>query len=195
MLIFPDLSPAAGTSPFSIDSVVFSVEDPQLDLQVLNTAFSQSVNAEGTTVSRGDPLRFWISRLIFLKKQPGMPILRFPQPDSRDNGFIDIVVKDPDGKILEELNVTTYIGPTALEYKTNESLLQSCWNSWEDDGLCSANTWDTGAVYSNGTPIYPPGTYTVYVISKLNNMHNNYRNAGQWYIGKTVSDNVTFTLA
>jgi Domain of unknown function (DUF3821) len=74
--------------------------------------------------------------------------------------------------------------------------LQSCWNSWADDGLCTGagDSWDTGAVYSNGTFMYPPGTYTVYVISKLNNMHNNYKNAGQWYIGKTVSEKVTFTL-
>ena len=39
-----------------------------------------------------------------------------------------------------------------------------------------------------------PGTYTIHVVSKLNNMHNNYKNGGQLYVGKTVSEKVTFTL-
>jgi hypothetical protein len=76
-----------------------------------------------------------------------------------------------------------------------ERVLLSCWDSDLMAPDCNpAYTWDTGATYSNGTVKYPSGTYTVMVISKLKNMHNNYKNAGQLYIGKTASNRVTFTL-
>jgi len=54
--------------------------------------------------------------------------------------------------------------------------------------------WATGALDRNGQYAYPAGTYTVSVESKLNNMKDNYKNAGADYTGKTVTQAYTVTL-
>ena len=46
----------------------------------------------------------------------------------------------------------------------------------------------------NGQFAYPAGTYTVWAESLLNNMKDNYQNAGADYTGKTVSQTYTVTL-
>ncbi|MCX5855920.1 MAG: DUF3821 domain-containing protein [Deltaproteobacteria bacterium] len=56
-----------------------------------------------------------------------------------------------------------------------------------------ANNWYTDAL-ENGQYAYPPGTYTVYAESTLNNMRNNYQLGGADYIGKTVSRTQTVTI-
>eukprot|EP00825_Cyclidium_porcatum_P036042 TRINITY_DN378_c0_g1_i3.p1 TRINITY_DN378_c0_g1~~TRINITY_DN378_c0_g1_i3.p1 ORF type:complete len:643 (+),score=34.84 TRINITY_DN378_c0_g1_i3:1008-2936(+) len=53
--------------------------------------------------------------------------------------------------------------------------------------------WSTGKLV-NGQYAYPVGTYTVTVESKLNNMKDNYKNAGADYTGKTVSATQTVQL-
>ncbi len=180
---------ASGYSPYSANSVVFQVRDPQLDLSVKNAATLASV--EGTTVTKGTPLRFSITKNIAVKNPYGVANFRSPLTGTRDDGFLDIVVIDPSGNNLTELAVTTDAG-----VKTTESLRKSCWDSNLIAPDCNPSyTWDTGATNSNGTARYPSGTYTVQVISKLNNMHNNYKNAGQLYVGKTVSGKVSFILA
>jgi predicted outer membrane repeat protein len=48
--------------------------------------------------------------------------------------------------------------------------------------------WDTGARDSNDQYFYPPGTYTVYAVSQLNNMKDNYQlYGGADYTGRTVT--------
>ncbi len=180
---------ASGYSPYSTDSVVFIVRDPQLDLSVKNAATLASV--EGTTVAKGTQLRFSITKNMAVKNPLGIANYRSPLAGTRDDGFLDIVVVTPSGKTLTELGVTTDGGA-----KTTESLLRSCWDTTLMAPNCNPTyTWDTGATLSNGTAKYPSGTYTVQVISKLNNLKNNYKNGGQLYVGKTVSEKVTFTLA
>ena len=41
---------------------------------------------------------------------------------------------------------------------------------------------------------YPAGTYTVSVVSKLNNMNSNYLSGAAAYTGRTVSETKTTTL-
>ena len=179
---------ANGYSPYSTDSVVFHVVDPQMQISVRNAATLTSVG--GTTVAKGTQLRFSITRNIAVKNPLGVANYRSPLTSTRDDGFLDILVANPSGTNMTELDVMTSTG-----VKTTESLRRSCWDSDLIAPDCTpAYTWDTGATYSNGTARYPSGTYTVQVISKLNNMHNNYRNGGMLYTGKTASQKVTFTL-
>jgi hypothetical protein len=180
---------ASGIRPYSTGSVVFSVRDPALDLSVINAATLAGV--AGTPVTKGTPIRFSITKNTAVKNPMGIASFRSPLAGTRDDGFLDIVVTDPAGNILTELAVTTDAGT-----KTTESLRKVCWDSTLVSPDCKpAYTWDTGATLSNGSSRYPSGTYTVQVISKLNNMHNDYKNAGLLYTGKTASGKITFTLA
>ncbi|OPX61796.1 MULTISPECIES: DUF3821 domain-containing protein [unclassified Methanoregula] len=163
------------------------VTDPQISLAVTSAATGNSV--DGTSVPAGSQLRFSIQRNIGVKSTPAS--LRTPITNTADDGFMDIVVTSPDGKILQDLDVTTDGTPGVF------SLRRVCWDK-AAEAACTLGTgttaWNTGAKDSNGNAKYKPGVYTVQVISKLNNMHNTYRNAGQLYTGHTASQKISFTL-
>lgn len=173
-----------GTSPYSHSAVVFTVRDPQLALDVTNAKTRTSVS--GATVSAGDQLRFSITKNIGVAGPTGD--LRGPITDSVSDGFMDIVVTAPGGVKLTQLDVMDGGSPKVT------SLSRPCWDLPADSACNPSWTWNTGATYGNGTARYPPGTYTVQVISKLNGMHNNYRQAGALYEGKTASHTITFKL-
>lgn len=173
-----------GTSPYSHSAVVFTVMDPQIDLAVTNAKTGTSVS--GTTVSAGDQLRFSITKNIGVAGTTGD--LRGPITDTVSDGFMDIVVTAPGGMKLTQLDVIDGGSPGVA------SLSRPCWDLPADSACNPTWAWNTGAMYSNGTAKYRPGTYTVQVISKLNNMHNNYRQAGALYEGKTASHTITFKL-
>jgi hypothetical protein len=163
------------------------VTDPQLSLAVTNAVTGNSV--DGTSVPAGSQLRFSITRNIGVKSTPAS--LRSPLTNTADDGFLDVVVTDPDGKILQDLDITTDGTPGIF------SLRRVCWDkaAVAPCTLGMATTsWNTGAKDSNGNAKYKPGIYTVQIISKLNNMHNTYRNAGQLYTGHTASQKISFTL-
>ena len=58
----------------------------------------------------------------------------------------------------------------------------------------STAAWQTAAYDGTGGFATPPGTYTVRAVSTLNNMRDNYQNAGADFTGKTVSPLYTITL-
>lgn len=142
-------------------------------------------------VSRGDIVNFHLATNM---DNPRLSTNR--GPFSMADGFMDIRVQDPSGALL-----------TSVEFSSGDhyqsgtmSLLQNCgYDAGSVPNACwiPANTWrgwDTGAKDSNGQYIYPTGTYTLWAVSKLNNMNNNYKSGSGPYIGRTVSENVTFTL-
>ena len=76
---------------------------------------------------------------------------------------------------------------------TRQNVSAQPW-TWGDGATLRSmlNHWATKLV--NGQYAYPVGTYTVYLESKLNNMKDNYKNAGADYTGKTVSPTQTVQL-
>jgi hypothetical protein len=115
---------------------------------------------------------------------------RKPYSYSPGDGFIDIMMQDPSGKMIPSLEVTNRL--------TNwtESLQQECWRFTEvfDDSCDPSYRWDTAALDTNGQPLYPAGIYTFWAESHLNNMNNNYRNEVAPYTGHTISKKYTFSL-
>lgn len=95
----------------------------------------------------------------------------------------------PGGKKLTQLDVMSGGMPGVAD------LSRPCWRLPADSPRNPACTRNTGTTFGKGTTKYPPGTCSVQVISKLDNMHNNYLNAGAFYEGKTASQRVSFTLA
>lgn len=164
---------------------VFIVRDPVLHLNVDNAATGADVN--GALVTSGDQIRFSINKSIGVTDSTGNR--RSPITNSPSDGFLDIVVTAPGSSTLTQLETISTGGSPGVA-----DLKRLCWDDPAGSPCNPGYTWNTGAKYGNGTAKYPPGTYTVQVISKLNNMHNNYKNGGQLYVGKTVSEKVTFTL-
>ena len=164
---------------------VFIVRDPVLLLKVTNAATNTDVS--GAQVTSGDRIRFSVNKSIGVTDSTGNR--RGPITNSPGDGFLDIVVTAPGGSTLTQLDTLSAGGSPGVA-----DLKRLCWDDPAGSPCNPGYTWNTGAKYGNGTAKYPPGPYTVQVISRLNNMHNNYKNGGQLYVGKTVSEKVTFTL-
>jgi hypothetical protein len=173
-----------GIAPANDHAGLFIVRDPSLDLSVTSAGTSVS----GATVHAGDQLRFSITKNIGVVSSSGTN-LREPLTNSVNDGFMDIVVTAPDGRKLSQLDSNNTGMVSSI------SLSRICWDLPADSPCNLFSTWNTGATFVNGTAKYPPGTYTVQVISKLNNMHNIYRNGGALYEGKTASQRVSFKIA
>jgi PGF-CTERM protein len=134
-----------------------------------------------------------------------------------NDGFIDIKVKDESGTTLTRLyNGSVQGGDAATQWANNLTQQNVSFQPWYwgtapstlnpmggvagDNGQVLVNmtaapaNWSTGAIDINGQYNYPAGTYTVTAESNLNNMQENYKNAGASYTGKTISQAYTVTL-
>ncbi len=58
----------------------------------------------------------------------------------------------------------------------------------------SSQPFHTGAIWDSLNGIYSPGEYTVRAECNLNGMKDNYKNNGEDFVGKTVSQNYTVTI-
>ena len=184
---------------------VFFVRDP--DITIGRTRSMSRGPVSGITVLRGDKIGFIIDSHMPNALMRGQ--YREQLPSTPSHGFINIMVQDPSGKVLTSIHTIEIldagnnggylVSNSITSLQSQCMLLPSDIISGEDNNLfnfgCEPNWWwDTGAVDSNGQLVYPKGTYTIWAVSRLNNMNNNYKNGGQPYIGKTVSENITFTL-
>ena len=125
--------------------------------------------------------------MFFIEKNILIPTgtpRRSPTSNTAADGFLDIVIRDPRGNTLNGILPGT---------PANQPLNQICWE--HTAGPClPASSGTRGAVDAANNPVYPAGTYTVQIVSRLNNMQENYKNAGQPYTGHTVSQTISFTL-
>jgi len=112
------------------------------------------------------------------------------------DGYIDIKVKTDQGATLNRLfnnrtdgNAVTYKAiPLTGLFVDNQPWYWGNTTGWWD------LFWDTGAVDSTSSRIYPGGVYTVTAEVNLNLMKDNYKNNGADYAGKTVTEARTITL-
>jgi PKD repeat protein len=165
---------------------VFHVMDPALDVSVLDS--SRGLDVTGGSVPIGTRLGF---RVVTNMYGAVDPTYRSPINPATD-GYIDIVVKNQSGATLTALyNNSVSAGPIAGPISLSRNFVNIpswYWNT-------STASWQTAAYDGTGGYATPPGTYTVRAVSTLNNMKDNYRNAGADYTGKTVSPIYTITLA
>ncbi len=122
-------------------------------------------------------------------------------PNSTTDGYITLKVKDEAGAVYSSL----YVGDmtNGVQIINATSLLRKFVNTqpWTfgtetrvDNSATSVGYWVTDATNVNGQYAYPTGTYSIWAESNLNNMKDNYKNAGADYTGKTVSATGTLTL-
>jgi PGF-CTERM protein len=110
-------------------------------------------------------------------------------PNAATDGYITLKVKDESGAVLDHLMVGVQGGPYASTGITKQFVNNQPWYFGS-----AAAYWVTDAVDANSQYIYPVGTYSVWAESLLNNMKDNYKNAGSDYTGKTISATGTVTL-
>jgi len=152
------------------------VLDPIVSLSIMN---ANDDDIGGKTVVAGTLVKFKINTNIRLGS--GRETSDYvPATRTNSSGYMNILVKSESGATYTSLQTTS--GSVTLE---NQFIDASpyYWNG----------TWDTGKVIG-GQRAYQSGTYLISVESNLNNMRENYRNAGATYTGKTVSSVVALTI-
>ena len=164
---------------------VFNVKAPKLDISIRNPDQFDGADVSGTSVPIGTRLQFQIGTNMYTVQDP---LLRNPVYGAgsgvNTSGYLDIKVKCDNGTTLTRLydNQLSYtliaLNVTTQPYTWGRANL----------GL------GPGILYVWNTSTYPPGTYTVNVVSKLNNMQTNYLSGGAPYPGRTVSETKTITL-
>ena len=176
---------ANGTSPYSINAMVFSVKDPYLDLRIWD--FDEYMDVTGRWATRGDSLGFGIDT-----NMQGALNSRYRSPvyNSANDGYIDIKVKNESGFIYTRLSDSSNIPRNILR----QNVSSSTWTWGDPANPSSPHPWATGVAGGGGQPVYPQGTYAVWAESWLNNMKANYKQGGADYTGKTVSQVSTITL-
>lgn len=111
-------------------------------------------------------------------------------PTAATDGFINLKVKDESGATLTRLYVGTTQANAALASISYRFVNTQPYIAPDSNG---ASWWVTDALV-NGQYAYPVGTYSIWAESALNNMKDNYKNAGADYTGKTISGVGTVTL-
>jgi len=169
-------------SDMTRNGTAFYVKDPSLSLNVM-TEFNDDVG--GKTIVAGTNVTFKIKTNIVLddKREILESGKYYPVniTNSGDKGFMNIIVKSESGAEYTALQTPDKISVPIQKLFVNSTDYQ--WNG----------IWNTGAT-TNGQRVYQSGNYLITVESLLNNMRENYRNAGAAYTGKTVSSVVTVTL-
>jgi len=192
-------------------ALLFTVADPSLAIAPWDFSLSSGNDMSGKSVVQGQKLGFKIDTNMY--SAINNRNLRFPIAASDgttaggttfgiiDDGYLDIKVKDPSGTTLTSIVNASNPGNRAQSLlRQNVSFQPWIWGNTPSTynpitfGTYQNSSWATDALDRNGQYYYPPGTYTIYVESQLNNMKDNYKNAGADYTGKTVSATTTVTL-
>jgi PGF-CTERM protein len=171
------INPETGLS-FNPPQVAFNVADPSLRVSVVSADHNTDVS--GTTVPVGSDVTFKINTNIVLDSKRGD---NSSLTLDSGKGYVDIVVKSDSGSTYSSL-INADGNYKDLKHQFITTTSSYYWNG---------GVWDIGNV-TNGIRSYPNGNYTVYAVSNLNNMNENYKNGGIGYTGKTVSEIVTVKI-
>jgi PGF-CTERM protein len=175
---------------------VFNVKAPKLDVSVRDVGQNDGADVSGKSIPTGARLQFQIGTNMYTVLDPLLRSTVYGTAGSGANtdGYLDVVVKDETGAVFTALygdislvsNTTKALNVTTQPYTWGRN------NSGRGPGIDFV--WNTAAKTSTGEKAYPAGTYTVSVVSKLNNMNSNYLSGSAAYTGRTVSETKTITL-
>jgi S-layer glycoprotein len=194
------VNPAAQNTALTGTGAVFNVKAPKLDVTIRDPTQNDGADVSGKSVPTGSTLQFQVGTNMYTVL--GNTALRYPVYNTagsgvNTDGYLDIVVKTDSGAVLTSLYNTS--GSSNSIKALNVSVQPYVWGRSLNGAGTGAGSvlyvWDTGAL-TPGTneKAYPAGTYTVSVVSKLNNMNSNYLSGAAAYTGRTVSETKTTTL-
>jgi len=165
-------------------SAVFNVQDPRISVAARDFSKIGNGDVTGMSVMQGTKLGFSVDTNMYVVTNPQYR----PNANTATDGYINIKWKGEDGQIQNNLLMGT-LGST-----TSTSTLNQYVNTQPWDFGTSTSYWVTDATDAKGQYVYPAGLYVFWAESKLNNMKDNYKNAGADYTGKTVSKTMMLTL-
>lgn len=187
------VNPVTGMADLSnggVPQVVFSVQDPALDIRIWD--LDTNADITGKSVPQGERLGFRIDTNMYLATDT----TKRPDISGKSPGFITIKVKNENGatyNYLYQPNSTTIdltnqfvsVQPFfwGMDTRHNIRVTPSTYAYWRTDLRDSEYRY-----------FYPQGTYVVFAESQLNRMMDNYKCAGADYTGKTVSQSYTVAL-
>lgn len=138
-------------SQMKADGVAFTVNDPNLNLRVLDTTVSVDVT-NNKWVYRGDQVSFRIETNL-------NPI--FSRAPGGGSEGITIRVQAPDGG-------------------TYSALIDSSGTAHPIQNLAvTSSTYETGSIWDTGNSIYPSGSYSIWAECNVNRMKDNYEVTGK----------------
>jgi PGF-CTERM protein len=187
------VNPATGNTA---GAPVFNVKAPKLDVSIRDVNQNDGADVSGKSIPTGAQLQFQIGTNMYTVLDPTLRSTVYGTAGSGANtdGYLDIVVKDETGAVLTALyGVTPGVSNTLKALNvTTQPFTWGRNNSGRGPGI--AYVWNTAARTTTGEKAYPAGTYTISVVSKLNNMNTNYLSGSAAYTGRTVSETKTTTL-
>jgi len=161
-------------------AAVFNVNAPRLDISIRDVNQNYA-DVSGMSIPTGTKLKFQIGTNMYTV----LSGLRSPvYGNAAGDGYLDIIVRNESGPTILKLygNNDGLHNLTSLNVSTQPYF-------WGEDFV-----WNTSACNPSGEEAYPPGTYVVFVLSRLNNLYDNYLSGGAAYTGRTVSETKTITL-
>jgi len=166
---------------------VFNVKSPKLDITIRDVGQNDGADVSGTSVPNGTKLQFQIGTNMYMVLNPAMrnPVYNLTGSGVNTDGYLDIQVKYQNGTTFSKLFDDNNLERTLIAL--NVTTQPYTW------GRANAGR-GPGIDYVWNTSTYPPGTYTVSVLSRLNNMQSNYLIGGTMYTGRTVSNVKTITI-
>jgi uncharacterized protein YaiE (UPF0345 family) len=161
-------------------AAVFNVRTPVLTISIRDVNQNYA-DVSGMSIPTGTKLKFQIGTNMYTV----LSGLRSPvYGNAAGEGYLYIIVRNGSGPTILKLygDNDGLHNLTSLNVSTQPYL-------WGEDFV-----WNTSACNPSGEEAYPPGTYVVFVMSRLNNMYDNYLSGGAAYTGRTVSETKTITL-
>ncbi|MFA6332553.1 MAG: MEMAR_RS02690 family S-layer glycoprotein, partial [Methanoregula sp.] len=144
----------------------------------------KNFTVDKTGLSAGSAADVWANKTTYTYANS----IAYLIPNETTDGFINLYVKDESGAKYDKLYVGTLSSYSATSI-TKRYVITQPWTFGS-----ATSYWVTDALDYNNQYAYPVGTYSVWAESALNNMKENYKNAGADYTGKTVSATGTVNL-
>jgi len=165
--------------------LVFEVMEPQIDLKVWDLDNNRDVT--GQSIPSSTNITYRIDTNLYLARK----YTSRPDYSSTSDSFFTVKLTNPKGIGITQI-LTGNIGnknTQNLQVESNPVITSSTYY-WKD-----GSSWNRDARGTDGSIIYPPGTYTFTLTQNLNSMRDAYDttdpNAG---IGKITSGNKTITF-
>ena len=163
------------------DVPVFVVYQPQINLSVWDTDTNTDVTGQSVPFSANITYRIDTNLYMALN-------YTYRPYYNPSNGFFAVTLTSPSGANIPSLfsgnvgNPTTQIIPF-----DSDPLITSSPYTWQN-----GPAWDHNAKGTDGSAVYPPGTYTFVITANLNGMTGSY--PGSTALGNVTSGNKTITL-
>jgi len=165
--------------------VAFIVKDPTIGLRIWNQNEDQDITNDDSEITAGNTVNFRVETNLY-----STIIQRGEDLSDSEKGIINIVGYSDTTETTYETLQGTLANVSGQDISLRKLVVSE--NPWywpENDKTTSG--WDTGALASDESRLYPNGDYEFYAEVNLNNIKKNYSGTAT---GHTVSSTMSATL-